>query len=273
MTELDYLAEEIYKRYGSVKRARGSFLYTAKQQRLTDMFRENGRAILGWGGSSAFTQFKNVLNRGLTGGFVSDFTNRPQKAISDLLGTQRKVYLFADKKSAMEAALNVCSESTSVFKPWSQVNVDWKTVDAVIVAPPLPWISGITAVAFNHTVDIEIKLSHCEEKFKTARFPAPVEAASARAVYNLIKALQEMSEKDWFVYDKVLTRYWRREGPYLYIKTDVVSREKFPSFLEHCLDCGVIINPVYEGCSIVPFGANPGVFSKLSKAPWIPSDK
>ena len=61
MNEIDFLAEEIFLRYGNVKRARGPFLYTEKGKRLTDLYQENGRAILGWGGSSAFTMLKNAI--------------------------------------------------------------------------------------------------------------------------------------------------------------------------------------------------------------------
>ena len=60
------LSQQIYKRYGPVTRARGCFLYTKKGKRLTDLYQEDGRAILGWEGGSAFTHLKNVLSRGQT---------------------------------------------------------------------------------------------------------------------------------------------------------------------------------------------------------------
>ena len=53
MFDKNWFADEITTRYGYVKRARGYFLYTEKQVRLTDMFQEAGRAILGWGGGKA----------------------------------------------------------------------------------------------------------------------------------------------------------------------------------------------------------------------------
>ena len=84
----------------------------------------------------------------------------------------------------------------------------------------------------------------------------------------MIKALQERSEKDWFVYDKALTSYWERKGPYLYIKPDVVSKERYRDFICHCLDNSVVINPYYDKASIVPFGADKGVFSSLVKNPF-----
>ena len=36
---------EISKRFGAIKRARGTFFYTEKGIRLTDLYLENGRAV------------------------------------------------------------------------------------------------------------------------------------------------------------------------------------------------------------------------------------
>ena len=48
MKEIDLLYKELNLRYGPVLRARKCFLYTKKGIRITDMFQENGKAILGW---------------------------------------------------------------------------------------------------------------------------------------------------------------------------------------------------------------------------------
>ncbi|MBQ7619549.1 MAG: hypothetical protein IJS51_05390, partial [Treponema sp.] len=74
---------EIQKRYGSITRARGPFLYTQKNVRLTDLNQEGGRAILGWD-SSAYTVFKNVLSKGLAGSFNCAYKGQLQKAVSEL---------------------------------------------------------------------------------------------------------------------------------------------------------------------------------------------
>ncbi|MBQ3824611.1 MAG: hypothetical protein II811_00585, partial [Spirochaetaceae bacterium] len=91
MTDMnkDILADEIFSRYGAITRARGCFLYTKKTVRLTDMFREGGAAILGWGGGSAFTMLKNTLNRGITGTFRTEFQGQLIRAVSLLLDNQK----------------------------------------------------------------------------------------------------------------------------------------------------------------------------------------
>ena len=74
MNSKEILAENIAFKYGTVKRARGCFLYTEKRVRLTDLYQEAGRAILGWGAKGTFTILKNVLERGITGSFYTDFS-------------------------------------------------------------------------------------------------------------------------------------------------------------------------------------------------------
>ena len=104
------------------------------------------------------------------------------------------------------------------------------------------------------------------EKIKTMqnKLSSPIEAAVTRSIYNLISALQTRQEKDWFIYDLALTKYWQRKGPYLFPK---ISKELYGKFILHCLDLGIVVSPVYEQPSIVPFGADRGVFEILKKNP------
>ena len=262
MNQVQGLAAEITSRYGTIKRARNCFLYTAKGVRLTDMFLEGGRAILGWGGSSAFTVFKNVLSRGLTGSFDTDFTPHAEggksqlsRAVSELLASERDICLFTGKQAALKSALETAPDSTSIYKPWAE-GADWSKVKAVIIEAPLPWTASCWILAVEAGTAIPAE---------SAAIPAPLCAAICRSIYNLIAALQEREEKDWFIYDSVLTKYWTRKGPYLYPK---VSKELYPLFVRHCLDQEIVISPIYEQPSIVPFGADKGVFRKLERNPF-----
>ena len=264
MNEVNYLAAQITERYGTVKRARGCFLYTAKGVRLTDLYQEAGRAILGWGGTTAFTVLKNVLSRGITGSFDTDFTPRADssaknplaRAVSELLAGERNVFVFSSKQSALKLALEIAPQGTSVFRPWSE-NVRWSEIDAVIIEPPLAWTQGIWILAVRPELPCVVE---------SVRLAAPLCAAVTRSIYNLIAALQNRSEKDWFIYDTVLAKYWTRKGPYLFPK---IAKERYADFVLHCLDCGVVISPVYDQPSIVPFGADRGVFAQLRKNPFL----
>ena len=148
MNEIDFLAEEIFLRYGNVNRARGPFLYTEKGKRLTDLYQENGRAILGWGGSSAFTMLKNAIDRGATGSFKTCFSGRLEKSVNALFfGCERKVFIFAKKSDCLSTAVKISPQNTFVWKPWSEVAFENDNADCIIFEPPLPWTSGIYILA------------------------------------------------------------------------------------------------------------------------------
>lgn len=262
------LFTELYKRYGAVRRARGCFLYTKKGVRLTDLYQEEGRAILGWEGGSAFTLFKNVLSRGQTGSFICEEApvSRLQKAVSELLAGDRIIFCFNSHKDAFEAGLSLFPDETSIYRPWNALNEKIKINQqaALILTPPLPWAESIFILA----IDAK-KIEENPDKLlfirNAIKLPFALEVAITRSIYNLIKALQEREEKDWFIYDPVITKYWRREGPYLFPK---VPQDNYKDFALHCLDCGLVISPAYNQPSIVPFGADRGVFTKLKNSPF-----
>ena len=87
----------------------------------------------------------------------------------------------------------------------------------------------------------------------------------AAMVIELMAELPLRQEKDWFIYDTILTKYWERKGPYLYPK---ITENKYDDFVKHCLDCSIVINPSYNEPSIIPFGADKGVFTKLKNNPF-----
>lgn len=277
------LAFNIAQKYGSVKRARGCFLYTEKRVRLTDLYQEGGRAILGWGAKGTFTVLKNVLDRGITGSFLTDFSSKTVKcksqlsrAVSTLFASDRTAFVFSSKSDALKAALAISKESTSVFKPWISADVKWSEIDCVIFAPALPWTDNIFVLAAKSEF---VCNGHSSENAKChsparpenlsfdfeSELSAPLCAAVTRSVYDLIKALQEREEKNWFIYDKILTKYWTRKGPYLFPK---IPEEKYRDFVIHCLTCELVISPDFNVPSIVPFGADTGVFRKLEKNPF-----
>lgn len=284
MTEKLSLSKEIYSRFGTIKRARKCFLYTAKGIRLTDLYQEGGRALLGWGGS-VFTVLKNVLERGITGSYFTDFSSpcgreRSQldRAVSALFGDERVAFTFSDKQAALEIGLHFSIQSTSFWKPWNNANVDPRTIDSIVFAPPFPWTSDIYILAVKKdaikflALDEE-GLKAQIEKFVTRykAYPgesflsAPICAALTRSIYDLVKALQEREEKHWFIYDQIISKYWERKGPYLFPK---VPESEYQAFVLHCLACHLVISPDYNQPSIVPFGADKGNFALLKNKPF-----
>ncbi len=279
------LISKITEKYGTVRRARGCFLYTQKNIRLTDMYQAGGRAILGWGSGSATTVFKNVLERKITGAFDTDFSpkadnekSRLSKAVSELLGEivteenrGRVVFVFnsvGECKNSVEFVKEKFGIDAKKYIPWNQDGTDWRNEKAVIVEPTFAWDEDIFILALeeNFFAELEKNESLYEKIISLVyRIPAPLCAAFTRAIYDLIKELQCREEKNWFIYDTVLTKYWVRKGPYLYPK---VPLEKYQDFVLHCLENCLVISPDYDVPSIVPFGADFGNFTKLKKNPF-----
>ena len=264
------LSKEIFSRFGTIKRARGNFLYTAKGVRLTDLFLEGGRAVLGWGSdnSKCWTIFKNIISRGITGSYITDFnayskdsfTTQLDRSISFLLNSERKTYIFNNKEEALKTAININQSSVSVYKPWAWEDTKIETVECVVIASPLAWAQNIWILAVKRELNTLVL-----DQIKSLVLPAPLEAALIRSVWDLIKVIQNRSEKDWFIYDKILTKYWTRKGPWLFPK---VKEDDYQNFVLHCLDCNIVISPFYTVPSIVPYGADFGVFKKLEKNPF-----
>lgn len=253
------LKEEIFTRYGFVKRARGCFIYTEKK-RLTDLYQEGGSAILGWGGTGGsitpFTLLKNFLSRGLTGSFRTHLEGQTDSAVSELFNSSRRAFIFSGKDDAE----SFCRENGLehvFYSPWENEE-KISNVSSIVMRVPLPWSEKLYCVA------VPEEKSGLKTESECALVPA-VRAALNRSLFDLIKALQVRQEKDWFIFDTVLNRYFERRGPYLIPK---VPSEKHEQFVLHCLDCGIIINPDCTGKSIVPFGADRGVFAELKKNPF-----
>lgn len=258
------LSEEIYKRYGAVTRARGYFLYTKKSVRLTDMFLEDGRAILGWHTGSAFTQLKNILSRGLTGSFRTEESFRLKKAVSVLLNKSVNIFCFSEKKSAIAASLSISKEQSAVWKPFNK-DIDYSSFDALVLCPPLSWTNNIFLLA----VDNKLCEKNCEnlpaEFPGETKLPFALEAAVTRAIYDYMAEEKIREEKDWFIYDTFLNKYFTRKGCCL---TPKVPREKYDEFVLYCLDKHIIINPHYEGESFIPYKVDKGNFSAIKNSPF-----
>lgn len=299
MFDKNWFADEITSMYGFVKRARGCFLYTEKQVRLTDMFQEAGRAILGWGSGKSRLMFKNALECGITGSYRTKYTNQLVKAVNKILPDYPNVRWYSSKDSLYRAVSSYFGmdfveplvespvlanfadlqvscwmrvNKISRWRPWledawysSFMNVPFALQEsvstpqtAVVVCPPFPWSVTSFIVAYS---DENV------EKIMPSDFaPPPLLAAITRSFYDLYAELPLRSEKDWRIYDDVLLKYFDRRGPYLISK---VPKERYYDFFLHCLNQHIVISPSYVYPSVVPYGADVGVFNLLKKNPFV----
>lgn len=286
MNESFDLLEEITKRYGKIKRARGSFLYTQSGTRITDLWRDGGRALLGWGAGKARMYFKNSIDRSFSGIYENKFPCQLEKALRTLCGDFAFYAFYTDKAKIQKAAecAGLCgSENPPLFLPWLDYGLDLpllphagirkpaiyctddalknelvsKNKDCVEILLPFSW-QPATLLAFK---DSSLKSKIPEND----GMPAPLCEALCRALYDLRLELPCQSAQDWALYDKELTPYWHRIGPYLKYKG---SKDKYKDFFLHCLEQKILVSPSCDSFSIVPSGADKGIFSLLKNRPF-----
>ena len=159
--------------------------------------------------------------------------------------------------NTLELLNNELNKVTETF--WNKVNTKCKTVsdfECVCIVPPLPWTENI----YIPTVKRDVTPLFVSEKISGA-----LKSGIARSIYDLIAELPRRLEKKWFLYDNVLQDYFIRKGPYLYSK---INEADYDDFVRHCLDCNLAVSPAFDIPSIVPYGADKGVFSLLKNNPW-----
>jgi hypothetical protein len=248
---------ELTAKYGFVRRARRCYLYTQSGKRLTDMYQEAGRAILGWEGDTARRVFKNTLNRGAAGSFESQEAFQLEKAIRKLLPGFPVIRWYAGASSAL----------ITHWRPWlhtcSVLHGEDIPGPAVLLLPPFPFIlnSVILAARDEQTIAQIDQSGAALCPLQVPLFPPCLLAAITRSIYDLMRELPERNEAGWKRYDRVLEPYWNRRGPYLFPRLD---RTSYAGFAAKCLDAGLVISPDFDIPSIIPWQADAGDFTGLS---------
>ena len=296
-----WLKDEIKKRYGNVKRARGIYLYTEKSVRLTDCFLDGGRAILGHGGGKAKTAFKDCFERGANGFYDSGLLPAFEKAVKQLLPRNfTTIRLYTEKTAAPLEGISYSLESSREKADAALEQTSYSLESAREKAEPVlwrPWLeisgksteqpTGYPKIQIVHNVEGDfpaiVKIvppfpyatelcvyafsTACGEKMlqnlpKNDIVPAPLLAAFTRGFYDLKIALGTYTENDFKANSKVFEPFFIRNQCYLFPK---IPEEKYKDFVLKCLDIGIVISPDYNVPSIMPWRANPGDLKKISK--------
>ena len=277
-----WLKNEIKKRYGNVKRARGIYLYTEKGVRLTDCFLDGGRGILGHGGGKAKTAFKDCFERGANGFYDSGLLPAFEKSVKQLLpGNFTTIRLYTEKTAAPLEGTGFSSESSQkkaepvLWWPWLEIsgksteqptgypkieivhNLTGDFPALVKIVPPFPYATDICVYAFS-----EKSYKNLAELPQNDVVPSPLLAAYTRSFYDLLNSFSLFTEKDFKANSKALEPFFTRNQCYLFPK---ISEEKYKDFVLKCLEAGIVISPDYNEPSIMPWRANPGDIKKISK--------
>ena len=277
-----WLKNEIKKRYGNVKRARGIYLYTEKSVRLTDCFLDGGRGILGHGGGKAKTAFKDCFERGANGFYDSGLLPAFEKSVKKLLPAEyTEIRLYSEKTAAMLGGTSVSLDGASekanpvLWRPWldfsgkfteqptgyPKIEVVYNTNEVfpavVKILPTFTYATDICVYAFS-----EKSYKNLAELPQNDVVPSPLLAAYTRSFYDLLNSFSLFTEKDFKANSKALEPFFTRNQCYLFPK---ISEEKYKDFVLKCLEAGIVISPDYNEPSIMPWRANPGDIKKISK--------
>ena len=276
-----WLKNEIKKRYGNVKRARGIYLYTEKSVRLTDCFLDGGRGILGHGGGKAKTAFKDCFERGANGFYDSGLLPAFEKSVKKLLPAEyTEIRLYSEKTAAMLGGTSVSLDGASekanpvLWRPWldfagkiteqpngyPKIQVVYNTNEVfpavVKILPPFTYATDICVYAFS-----EKFYKNLAELPQNDVVPSPLLAAYTRSFYDLLNSFSLFTEKDFKANSKALEPFFTRNQCYLFPK---IPETQYKDFVLKCLDAGIVISPDYNVPSIIPWRANPGDIKKIS---------
>ena len=277
-----WLKNEIKKRYGNVKRARGIYLYTEKSVRLTDCFLDGGRAILGHGGGKAKTAFKDCFERGANGFYDSGLLPAFEKSVKQLLPSNfTTIRLYTEKTAAPLEGIRFSSESSQkktepvLWRPWldfagkiTEQPTGYPKIEVVYnltgdfpaivkIVPPFTYATDISVYAFSNACSEEMLKNLPQNDV----VPSPLLAAYTRGFYDLLNSFSLFTEKDFKANSKALEPFFTRNQCYLFPK---VSEEKYKDFVLKCLEAGIVISPDYNEPSIMPWRANPGDIKKIA---------
>lgn len=244
MADIPAFYDEITKRFGNIKRARGFYLYTEKTVRLTDMYLEGGCAVLGWRAGNARLMLKNDLNRGFTGTYSNAFPKQLGNALKKLYSAYTRFVQITSDEKYSHILNDAGTDHIPLLRPWS----DCGEPEIAEVLVPFPW-KPYRIFAFKNTANIT-----------SDSVPSPLEKAVTRAFYDLIAEIPIRTEEVLSVYDKYTDSFWERKGIWLFPK---VAEADYPAFFAACLDRQLLISPYYGIPSVVPFSVNDGDMAKL----------
>jgi hypothetical protein len=260
-----------------IRRARDFRLYTGDGRRLTDLWQQNGRAVLGHTPSAVLRELKNAASRGLFTPFPGPCEARLIKALSRLF-PGRLVRLYADPASLCRALVRAGYEGAAPFPdpafpapspPDPSAPSLWRpfledplpAAEILIPIVPLPLAGAPCPLIIDRTLE--------------ARFPTSSQdlispailAAAARGVHDLIAALPVRKARGFPRVLKALRQSpWRRRGIYLTRETipGVPGAETYAALFRCFLEKGFLLPPSPRYPLIIPGELSPGEEAALA---------
>lgn len=265
-----------------LRRSRGDYLYTYRGNRLVDLWKQGGRAILGHGPSHQLTQLKDTLARGVWMPAPHPGMRHLEKALKKLFpGKEIRIYrgmhrLLYQVEQALGESLRYedipdpaspvfrpgwipLKNRLSLWRPWAPA-VTEQNREPEILIPILP-------LAWSEEIAVLILSKSASPKFPPSELVSPVFAEYAqRAVYDLLRIL-ESSPKLMLPKTRAAlfgSSLWKGSGIYWYADPNI-SMQKYEVLFKSFLQEGFLLPPVFEDPLILPWTLSPGLDAKLAK--------
>ena len=264
---------ELLRLLPRVLRARDFYLYLEGGKRLTDLWRDGGKAVLGHKPPKVLRELKNAAERGLFCPLPHPMERRFIKALEKFF-PGRSFRLFLNESSlyrALEEAgysgpfqdpafppYDPGKGKVSLWRPFLEKVTDTapETVIDTIFIPVLPWSLGPAVLVLDKSV---------ETSFPPGELIPPVLLAPAvRAVHDLAALMKAPVCRPYRKIEKALggqqSGLWRRRGIYL-----STGAEEYAALFMKFLEGGFLLPPSRVEPAILPFTMSDGEESKLAQ--------
>jgi len=255
---------------------RGNRLYAADGRRFLDLWLDGGRGILGDGDRHARTFAANAADKGLTRPYPGLYDARFAKAIRTAWPGFEAVRLFSSEERALAAAGRILAATPTVVDTSAQPTAE----------PSLrpPEEAGSIALArpfapVPKSFELAVPRLPCPRPFSPwclmARseemlsgepgdlVPAQSLYAAARGLAGLETAVRDgYGEALWAKFDRRLSRFFIRSGPYLLPIAGAAGHE---AFFAAALEGGALVSPRYGEPSVIPPDFDDGELVRLAK--------
>jgi hypothetical protein len=261
-----------------VVRAKDFRLYTQDGRRLTDLWQNNGAAILGHTPTGVLRSLKNAAERGLHAPLPHAQEKRFHKALGALLPGMTFHLYRSDTALLRVLSAEGFPEPADAFPdpalgaamPPPPAPMLWRPfLDSVpprdrLLVPvlPLPWPEALRVLAlptgFAETAPVLLA---------SQLIPPTILAAATRGVYDLIAVASVRGKPRYPRVEAALAGKpwlrWLRQGIYL-CRADAPDNEAYAALFRRFLDQGFLLPPVQTQPLILPGALSPGEEAKLA---------
>jgi hypothetical protein len=251
-----------------VVRARDFRLYTQDGRRLTDLWQNNGAAILGHTPTGMLRSLKNAAERGLHAPLPHAQEKRLHKALGALLpGMAFRLYRGSAAMLQTLGADAFPDPALGAATPPPPAPMLWRPfLDSapprdrrLMPVLPLPWPEALCVLA------LPTGIAETAPALPASQLiPPSILAAATRGVYDLIAAASMRGQPRYPRIGAALTdNTWLRRGIYL-SRSDAPDNEAYAALFRRFLDQGFLLPPSQSQPLILPGALSPGEEAKLA---------